>query len=147
MPQETTLFNDTVRQNLTLGDQSIDPERIEVALRRAGALDFVNSLPEGLDAVVGERGGKLSGGQRQRLAIARALVRDPDILILDEATSGLDHETERAVCQTLRELASSYCVVAISHQPAIRDWADLVLRMEAGRVQPETGLARSAGGA
>jgi ATP-binding cassette subfamily C protein len=87
-----------------------------------------------MEATVGERGGKLSGGQRQRIAIARALVREPQLLILDEPTAALDSETERQLCRTLADLARTTTVLAISHRPALVDVADRVYRLEAGRV-------------
>jgi ATP-binding cassette subfamily C protein len=89
-------------------------------------------MPEGLRATVGERGGKLSGGQRQRLCIARALVRQPKLLILDEATSALDPQSEAAICETLGDLRGHITVLAISHQSGLAAIADRVLRLEAG---------------
>jgi ATP-binding cassette subfamily C protein len=131
VPQETVLFNDTILINLTLGDPTVSQAQAEKALRRAGAWDFVAALPGGMDSVVGERGAKLSGGQRQRLAIARALVRDPALLILDEATTALDPKVEAEICATLRQMTGSLTILAISHQPAIVEAADLVYRLEA----------------
>src|SRR5262249_5993205 len=93
IPQDNILFNDTVANNITLGDLSIPRDKIEEALKLAGAWNFVEKLPDGLDQIVGVRGNLLSGGQKQRLSIARALICDPSLLILDEATSALDHDT------------------------------------------------------
>ena len=116
VPQDTVLLHDTVRNNVTLGDPELTEADAEAALRAAGIWDLVSGLPEGLDTVVGERGGKLSGGQRQRVAIARALAHKPRLLILDEATSALDPETEAAICRTLEALRGELTIIAISHQ-------------------------------
>ena len=133
VPQETFLFHDTIMANVTLGDPGISPTRIESALRLAGAWDFVAALPEGIYSVTGERGARLSGGQRQRIAIARALIRDPALLILDEATTALDPETEAGIVATVRRLAGKVTVLSISHQPAMMRAADVVYRLENGR--------------
>lgn len=132
VPQEMFLFHDTVYNNISLGDDDLTKADIEVALRLAGAWDFVASTPWGLDTVIGERGSKLSGGQRQRLALARALVRQPKLLILDEATAALDPETEKAICQTLKQFKGSMTILAISHQHAIMEVADRVFSLNDG---------------
>ena len=132
VPQETFLFHDTVMANVTLGDPEISRARVQSALRRAEAWYFVAALPEGIDAVVGERGARLSGGQRQRIAIARALIRDPALLILDEATTALDPETEEGITATMRRLAGEVTVLSISHQPAMKQAADIVYRIKDG---------------
>ncbi|MGF1609148.1 MAG: ABC transporter ATP-binding protein [Kiloniellales bacterium] len=147
VPQEVFLFNDTVLANVTLDDPDITPDRAEAALRAAGAWEFVQSMPRGLQSVVGERGGKLSGGQRQRIAIARAMAREPLLLILDEATTALDPATEKAICDTLRTLIGRVTVLAISHQPALADAADAIYRLDAGRIVDERQAAQMAGGA
>ena len=100
-PQETVLFHDSVLANVTLEDPT-HRDAVDKALRLAGAWEFVAALPQGVDTVVGERGGKLSGGQRQRIALARALVRKPGMLILDEVTAGLDPETEAEIVRTVQ---------------------------------------------
>ena len=134
VPQETFLFHDTIMANVTLRDPEISRARVEGALRRAEAWDFVAALPEGMDAVVGERGARLSGGQRQRIAIARALIRDPGLLILDEATTALDPEMEAGITATIRRIAGKVTVLSISHQPAMTQAADIVYRIKGAAV-------------
>ncbi len=136
VPQEMFLFHDTILQNVTLGDPALSRADAEQALRAAGVWDVIAALPQGLDAVVGERGLKLSGGQRQRVAIARALARRPALLILDEVTTALDPATERALCETLAALKGSMTILSISHQPALSRIADLRLVIDDGRVTP-----------
>lgn len=135
VPQEVLLFNDTVRRNITLGDEEISENRVIAALRAADAWGFVRRRPGGLDSEIGEKGSRLSGGQRQRLAIARALVGDPTLLVLDEATTALDPETEEAICDTLLGLRDRLTILSISHQPAMRRAADVVYRLEQGTVE------------
>jgi ATP-binding cassette subfamily C protein len=134
VPQDTVLLHDTILANITLGDSSLAEDDAREALRAAGALDFVTALPEGLHTVVGERGSRLSGGQRQRIAIARALAHRPALLILDEATSALDPESEQAICRTLESLSGRVTMLAISHQPAMVEVADLIYRLHNGSV-------------
>ena len=135
VPQETLLLNDSIRLNISFGDAEIDEARVEAALRSAGAWEFVQQLPEGMESSVGERGSLLSGGQRQRIAIARALVHHPDLLILDEATAALDADTEMQLWRTIERLRGQTTVVAISHQPALASVADRIYRIEGGRAQ------------
>lgn len=140
VPQEVLLFHDSILENVTLGDPSISKKEVRDALERAGAWDFVSRLPRGLDQPAGERGTKLSGGQRQRISIARALVHKPTLLILDEPTTALDPETERAICSTLKRLTSGLSIVAISHQEAFRSIADVVYMISEGtaiRLEPQ----------
>ncbi|HVJ35240.1 MAG TPA: ABC transporter ATP-binding protein [Terriglobia bacterium] len=141
IPQDNILFNDTVANNITLGDQSIPRDKIEDALKLAGAWNFVEKLPEGLDQVVGVRGNLLSGGQKQRLSIARALISDPSLLILDEATSALDHDTAREICDSVRNLAGRRTILAITHQALWIEAADRIFEMQNGSVtavEPQT---------
>ena len=132
VPQETFLFHDTVMANVTLGEPGISRADVETALRRAEAWEFVAALPDGVDTVVGERGARLSGGQRQRIAIARALVRNPALLILDEATTALDPETEAGIVATVKRLTGRLTVLSISHQPAMQSAADFVYQLDTG---------------
>ena len=132
VPQETLLLHDTVLFNVTLGDPELNEEDVEYALRAAGAWEFVTAMPRGMYSVVGERGGGLSGGERQRIAIARALVRKPKLLILDEPTSALDRDSEAAICETLQQLSGDYTILAISHQPALLAAADRAYRLQNG---------------
>ncbi|UCF93634.1 MAG: ATP-binding cassette domain-containing protein, partial [Desulfobacterales bacterium] len=134
VPQETLLLHDTVLVNVTLGDPELREADAEQALAAAGAWEFVQAMPQGMQSLVGERGGKLSGGQRQRIAIARALVHKPKLLILDEATSALDPESEEAICKTLRGLRGQLTILAISHQPALLCAADRAYRLQDGVV-------------
>jgi len=132
VPQDTLLLHDTVMKNVTLGDSQLNENNVKGALRAAGILDFVMGMPQGLESTVGERGGKLSGGQRQRIAIARALVHKPALLILDEATSGLDPDTEASIIETLRKLTGELTILAISHQPGLVNASDMAYRVNNG---------------
>ncbi|RXF75505.1 ABC transporter ATP-binding protein [Hansschlegelia zhihuaiae] len=136
VPQELMLFHDTLRANVTLGQPEFTDEDVARALEQAGAADFVASLPEGVDTVVGERGSRLSGGQRQRISIARALIDRPRLLILDEATTALDPETEAAIVANVVELTrrTGLTVLAISHQPAWARASDNVVHLANGVV-------------
>ena len=136
--QETVLFNDTVRANIAYGLEDVDEARIESAARAAFAHDFILDLPRRYDTVIGERGSRLSGGQRQRIAIARALLKDPPILILDEATSALDAESERLVQQALANLMKGRTTLVIAHRLATVRNADRIVVLDGGEVK-ETG--------
>ncbi len=135
VPQEMFLLNDTVRVNVTLGEEGLGDDLVETALRRAGAWEFVSSLPEGIDTRVGERGALLSGGQRQRIAIARALVHEPALLVLDEATTALDPEVEATVWRAMMDLRGQVTILAVSHQPALARIADRIYRVEGGKAR------------
>lgn len=141
VPQDVFLFHDTVRRNVTLGDESISDERVVQALRDAGAWDFIARDPRGIDAIIPPQGSNLSGGQRQRLAIARALAKAPALIILDEATTGLDTATEAGILETLSALRGKVTILAISHQPALRSAADVTIELEGGRIISETEAA------
>jgi len=133
--QDTVLFNDTVRANIAYGAEArYSQERIELAARAANAHEFIAALPDGYDTVLGERGTRLSGGQRQRLAIARALLTDPPILILDEATSALDTESERLVQEALDRLLAGRTTFVIAHRLSTITHATQILVLDAGRI-------------
>jgi ATP-binding cassette, subfamily C, bacterial len=135
VPQEMFLFHESVYHNVSLGDDTISRDEVREALITAGASEFVDALPEGLDTVLGERGSLLSGGQRQRIAIARAIVRRPTLLILDEVTTSLDPETEARLCASIEALRGRVTVISISHQPVMAEMADLVVRLRDGRFE------------
>ncbi len=132
--QETVLFHDTVRANIAYGAPEASDEEIERAARAAHAHEFVAQLPSGYDTMVGERGTELSGGQRQRIAIARAILRDPPILVLDEATSALDTESERLVQHAVERLLEGRTVFVIAHRLSTVQRADRILVLEGGRI-------------
>jgi len=138
IPQDPLLINDSVFHNLTLGDDDVGEERAIAALRMADAWDFVRALPEGLETPLGERGGRLSGGQRQRLAIARALIHRPRLLILDEATSSLDDVAEAAIVDTIGRLKGKLTLLAVSHDNAMVDAADQLIRLADGQTNLTT---------
>jgi subfamily B ATP-binding cassette protein HlyB/CyaB len=132
--QEDVLFNRTVRDNIALADPAMPTPQIIAAAKLAGAHDFILELPEGYDALVGERGSTLSGGQRQRIAIARALVTDPRIVIFDEATSALDYESERIIQDNMRQIAKGRTVIIIAHRLSTVRLADRIVTIERGRI-------------
>ncbi len=132
--QDTFLFNTSVRDNIRLGKLGATNEQVEAAARAAEIHDFLISLPEGYDTGAGEMGGRLSGGQRQRIALARALLRDPPILILDEATSALDPATEAAINTTLEDVGRGRTVISVTHRLASVAGADRIFVLDRGRV-------------
>ncbi|MCA9126751.1 MAG: ABC transporter ATP-binding protein [Planctomycetales bacterium] len=132
--QDVFLFDGTVRDNIAYGKRRATDEDIAVAIQAAAASEFVEALPDGVNTWIGERGVKLSGGQRQRLAIARALLADPRILILDEATSNLDSESERLIQNSLRRLLHGRTAFVIAHRLSTIAHADLILVLENGRI-------------
>ncbi len=132
--QESFLFNTTIRENLLLAKEGSSDEELWKALEAANAAAFVKALPEGLDTVAGERGGRFSGGERQRLSIARALLKNPPLLLLDEATSALDNRTERLVQQALDNLRSDRTCFVIAHRLTTVEKADLICVLEKGRI-------------
>ncbi|WP_338702337.1 ABC transporter ATP-binding protein [Streptomyces sp. Q6] len=138
VPQESILFEGSIRDNVTYGLGDTDEETLLGALRDANALEFVERLPDGLETVVGERGARLSGGQKQRLAIARALIRDPRVLVLDEATSALDNRSEALVQEALARLVHGRTVFVVAHRLSTIRGADRIVVMDGGRIA-ETG--------
>jgi ATP-binding cassette subfamily B protein len=139
--QDTILFDGTVFENITYGMVDATAEQAEAALRAANAWEFVSKLPDGMDTIVGERGSRISGGQKQRLAIARAIIRDPRILVLDEATSALDSESERLIQSALHELMKSRTTFVVAHRLSTVKEAHLILVLEDG-VVVESGTHR-----
>jgi ATP-binding cassette subfamily B protein len=134
VPQDTVLFNDSIYYNIAYGRPEASRDEVIAAARAAHILDFIESLPQGWDSVVGERGLKLSGGEKQRVAIARTLLKNPVILILDEATSALDTKTEKAIQAELLEIARSRTSLIIAHRLSTVVEADEILVMDGGRI-------------
>ena len=134
VPQETILFHASVWDNLTLANPSATPAEVDTAARRAHAYDFIQAMPQGYQTIIGDQGVKLSGGQRQRLAIARALLTNPTMLLLDEAMSALDAESEANLLQTLEELRAQMGILVIAHRLASVRTADRICVFEGGRI-------------
>jgi ATP-binding cassette subfamily B protein/subfamily B ATP-binding cassette protein MsbA len=132
--QENFLFNTSIRENLLFAKKDASDDELWSVLEAANAATFVKALPEGLDTVAGERGGRFSGGERQRLSIARALLKNPPLLLLDEATSALDNRTERLVQQALDNLRSDRTCFVIAHRLSTVEKADLICVLEKGRI-------------
>ena len=132
--QETILFNDTIGSNIKYGLQGVSDNRLEVAAKNANALDFIKEQPEGFETMIGEKGVRLSGGQRQRIAIARGILKNPPILILDEATSSLDTESEYLVQTAIDNLMADRTVLVIAHRLTTVENADSILVMDSGQI-------------
>jgi ABC-type multidrug transport system fused ATPase/permease subunit len=146
--QETFLFSATVAANIAYGRPEATREQIEAAARAAQAHEFIAELEKGYDTIIGERGVSLSGGQRQRLAIARAFLLDPRILILDDATAAVDSHTERAIQEAMRKLSENRTTFVIAHRLSTIRHADTALILEKGRlveVGPTAELLRTGG--
>ena len=122
VPQTSILFSGTIRENITYGNEHVSDEELERVIKAANLTDLMESLPNGVDTMVGEHGGKLSGGQRQRIAIARALIRDPEVIVLDEATSALDSISEKLIQEALENLTKGRTTFIVAHRlSTIRD--------------------------
>jgi len=134
VPQDTVLFNETIYYNLAYGRPSATQQEVETAASMAHISDFIDSLPQGYETRVGERGLKLSGGEKQRIAIARAILKQPRILIFDEATSSLDSKTEQAIQETLKEVSENHTTLVIAHRLSTVVDADQILVMEQGSI-------------
>jgi ATP-binding cassette subfamily C protein len=139
IPQETVILDGTVRENLTWGATRPDEASLMKALDQAAAADFIRQLPHGLDTWVGERGVRLSGGEKQRLALARALLRNPELLILDESTNALDREHQQTIFEALKILHGQMTVLVVTHRlEEIRDLVDGLVHVKAGQIGPWT---------
>jgi ABC-type multidrug transport system fused ATPase/permease subunit len=132
--QEAILFNDTFRNNIAFGVENATLEQIQEAAKIANAHDFIMATENGYDTLIGDRGGKLSGGQRQRISIARAILKNPPILILDEATSALDTESEKMVQEALENLMKNRTTIAIAHRLSTIRNADEICVMFEGEI-------------
>jgi subfamily B ATP-binding cassette protein MsbA len=135
--QDIFLFNDTVGSNIAMGKLGATDQEIAEAARRAYADEFISNLPQGYETVIGDRGVRLSGGQRQRIALARAIVRDPQILILDEATSELDSRSEQLIRQAVEELGASRTVITVAHRLSTIRHAEKIVVLDKGKVVEE----------
>ncbi len=134
MTQETILFAETVRRNIAYGREGVTEERIREAARAANADGFIREMAGAYDAPLAESGGNLSGGQRQRIAIARAIIKDPAILILDEATSSLDSESEQAILRAIDEFVVGRTTLVIAHRLSTVQKADRIVVLDGGRI-------------
>jgi ATP-binding cassette subfamily B protein len=132
--QEPFLTDGSVADNIAYGERAPDPARVEAAARSAEAHEFIAAMPQGYASQVGERGAQLSGGQRQRIALARALYREPAILVLDEATSAVDNETEAAIQRSLARIAHQRTTLIVAHRLSTVRHADAIHVLEAGRI-------------
>jgi subfamily B ATP-binding cassette protein MsbA len=132
--QDSILFNDTIKNNVRLGKEDATDDEVLNALKIANAWEFVKDLPEGMDTNIGDSGNKLSGGQKQRLSIARAVLKNPPIMILDEATSALDTESERLVQVALENMMKNRTSIVIAHRLSTIQNADEIIVMQKGQI-------------
>jgi ATP-binding cassette subfamily B protein len=135
--QDVFLFHGTIRENLLFGNPEATQEQLEEACLQAEALEFINALPSKLDTLIGERGQKLSGGQKQRLSLARALLKNPSLLILDEATSAVDNETEAAIQRSLKEIVKGRTTIIIAHRLSTVIDADRIYVLSKGKIREQ----------
>lgn len=137
IPQTIFLTDDTVRNNVAFGvaEADIDEDRVKKALEEAQLLDYINSLPKGLDTIVGEQGVRISGGQKQRIGIARALYKNPEVLVLDEATSALDNETEAAIMESISNLKGKKTMIIIAHRLSTIKGCDVIYQVKDGMIE------------
>jgi ATP-binding cassette subfamily B protein len=134
VPQDTVLFNDTIFYNIQYARNDASIEEVEHAAKLASVHDFIKSLPQGYDTIVGERGLKLSGGEKQRIAIARVILKNPKILVFDEATSSLDSQSEQAILKALKEVAQDHTALVIAHRLSTIVDADRIYVLENGQI-------------
>jgi len=134
VPQDTVMFNDTIRYNLAYAHPEADDERVDEAARRANLDAFIAQLPQGYDTIVGERGLKLSGGEKQRMAIARVVLKNPPIIVFDEATSSLDTRSEQAILEGMNAVARRATSLVIAHRLSTIVDADQILVLDAGEI-------------
>jgi ATP-binding cassette subfamily B protein len=134
VPQDTVLFNESIFYNIQYGNLNATEAEVKQAAKMAHIDKFIESLPDSWDSIVGERGLKLSGGEKQRVAIARTILKNPSILVFDEATSSLDSTTEQAIQKTLHEISSETTTLVIAHRLSTIVDADMIIVMEAGKI-------------
>tara|TARA_B100000959_G_C14839507_1_gene565407 strand:- start:159 stop:1040 length:882 start_codon:yes stop_codon:yes gene_type:complete len=135
--QDTFLFNDTVEANISYGTAQLSKEEIIKVAKIAKTHNFITKLPKGYQTIIGERGVKLSGGQRQRLALARTMIKKPEIIILDEATSNLDSESEQLILESIKEIRKRCTIIAIAHRLSTIENADRIIVLERGMITEE----------
>ncbi len=136
LEQDTFLFNGTIGENIALGKPNASQAEIETAARCAGLHDFITSLPEGYDTPMGQMGARLSGGERQRVGIARTMITDPDVIVMDEPTSSLDVLHEKELLHTLREACAGKMILIVSHRPSTLTGCGRVVRLADGQINP-----------